>query len=55
VLRSDGQGWQKGKVRFSLEFIPDTEEGVEAKETKLLPPSEASPLDELRAELNLNK
>lgn len=43
VLRVGG-GWLKGRMRLSLEFIPDTEES----ENLVLP---QSPLDDLRAEL----
>jgi KGK domain len=25
LLKTDGHGWQKGRVRISLEFIPDEE------------------------------
>jgi hypothetical protein len=58
ILLRDGLGWQSGKVRFSLEFIPDLEEeevaedkeheSVKLGECKALP---ESPLDDLRAEL----
>lgn len=37
ILRPDARGWQKGKVRFSLEFCPD--------ESK-------SPLDDLRQQIS---
>ncbi|MHC5853861.1 KGK domain-containing protein [Nostoc sp.] len=58
VLLRDGLGWQSGRVKFSLEFIPDpqedevtedTEDGSEKlRELKALPESS---LDDLRAEL----
>lgn len=38
VLFPDGKGWKKGKVRLSLEFIPEEID---------------SPLDELREKLNI--
>ncbi|HEY9804791.1 MAG TPA: KGK domain-containing protein [Leptolyngbyaceae cyanobacterium] len=54
VLRSDGRGWQKGKVRFSLEFIPDPPETESEKAEEKLPATAVSPLDDLRTELNLS-
>lgn len=57
VLLRDGLGWQSGRVKFSLEFIPDPQEEVtqdtedeseKLGELKALP---ESPLDDLRAEL----
>ena len=54
VLQADRVGWQYGKVKISLEFIPDE---PEPQEVALLPSGEPakpeSPLDDLRAELNL--
>ncbi|MEH2307012.1 KGK domain-containing protein [Nostoc sp.] len=48
VLRLDGGGWQKGRLRFHLEFIPD-----EPIQSQLLIPSEPkSPLDDMRSQLN---
>ena len=38
VLQTDGKGWKKGKVRLSLEFVPDEID---------------SPLNELREKLNI--
>lgn len=48
VLRTNGTGWQSGKVRFRVEFIPD-----EPIQTQLLIPSQPeSPLDDLRSQLD---
>lgn len=57
VLRPGGVGgWLTGTVRVRLEFTPDEpEEEEEQQESVLLSPVEPeSPLDDLRAELNLN-
>jgi KGK domain len=32
VLKTTGGGWQKGKIRFRLEFIPDEPPQVERKD-----------------------
>ncbi|MBD2509480.1 hypothetical protein H6G91_19645 [Nostoc muscorum FACHB-395] len=55
VLLRDGLGWQSGRVKFSLEFIPDPQEDEVTEdrseklgEVKALPESS---LDDLRAEL----
>ncbi|MBD2666797.1 KGK domain-containing protein [Richelia sinica] len=58
VLRMDGTGWQSGRVRISLEFIPaDEEEDEEEMEAQLedvtSPQLPESPLDDLRSELNI--
>jgi hypothetical protein len=51
VLQVNGQ-WKEGRVRISLEFIPDEEEGEQ--EAELIEPEEGvslkqlSPLDEFR-------
>jgi hypothetical protein len=45
VLKSEGGGWQKGKIRFRLDFVPDA-----------LPassPNSNSPLDDLRSNLDV--
>jgi KGK domain len=50
-----GGDWQKGRVRISLEFVPDQPEELE--EAVLLSPAvsgEESPLDDLRAKLNVS-
>ncbi len=57
VLKMDGRSWQKGKVRISLEFIPD-EEDEEILETNLEEESIAnklpgSRLDDLRTQLKI--
>jgi len=52
ILRTKGGGWQKGKLRFRLEFIPDN---PDAFLDNLVPKAELSTLDALRAELNLDK
>jgi KGK domain len=59
VLRPGAGGWLSGTVRVRLEFIPDEpeEDEEEPQEAILLPPAPEipqSPLDDLRAELNLN-
>jgi hypothetical protein len=52
ILRVSGGGWQKGKLRFRLEFIPDNPAAFEKpKPTN----QESSPLDDLRIELDLDK
>jgi hypothetical protein len=52
VMRVDSLGWKRGRVKLSLEFIPDEPE----QETALLLPSQVeSPLDDLRAELFNNE
>jgi hypothetical protein len=52
ILRTKGGGWQKGKLRFRLEFIPDN---PDAFLDNPVPKAEPSTLDALRAELNLDK
>ncbi|MBD2693938.1 KGK domain-containing protein [Anabaena catenula] len=53
-------GWQKGKVRISLEFIPDEEEEEEEileanlEEESIPPKLPESPLDDLRTQLKLD-
>jgi hypothetical protein len=59
VLKMDGNGWKKGKVRISLEFIPDEEEEEEILEANLeeesIPPKlPESPLDDLRTQLKID-
>jgi KGK domain len=54
VLQVSGGGWRKGKVRISLEFIPESEERIQ-EATLLSPAKEKSPLDDLRAELLNNE
>lgn len=61
VLLRDGRGWQTGRVRFSLEFIPDAEDKEEEELILTATPIESvrqlapSPLDDLRAELLNNE
>lgn len=53
ILRTKGGGWQKGKLRFRLEFIPDNPEAfIEPAYSVEKPPS---PLEDLRSDLNINK
>ena len=53
VLFTDSDGWRKGKVRITLEFIPDKSDSEQSQTAQpLLPPYE-SPLDDLRKELDL--
>jgi hypothetical protein len=40
-ILSPGKNWRKGKIKVSLEFIPDESEGLES----------SSPLDEIRREM----
>jgi hypothetical protein len=42
VLRVSGGGWQKGRIRFRLEFVPDEP-----------PPQANSPLADLRSNLDI--
>ena len=51
VLKLDGKGWQKGKVRLALEFCPDEPEVEETPENKGIVEPE-SPLDDLRQMVN---
>lgn len=44
LLRVESGGWQKGRLRFKLEFIPDT--------TPTSQPDSNSPLDDLRSNLD---
>lgn len=50
ILQAKGGGWQKGRIRFRLEFIPDNPEAFIDKPTPEDKPN--SPLDDLRAKLN---
>lgn len=50
ILRTNGGGWQAGKLRFRLEFIPDNPEAFTNEPTVTHQPE--SPLDDLRAKLN---
>jgi hypothetical protein len=52
ILRVSGGGWQKGKLRFRLEFIPDDPAAFEQPKPVR---QESSPLDDLRSELDLGK
>lgn len=51
VLKPDNKGWQKGKVRLSLEFCPDEPEREETPTNNETPQPE-SPLDDLRQIIN---
>ncbi|MEH2400199.1 KGK domain-containing protein [Nostoc sp.] len=46
-----GGGWQKGRFRFRLEFIPDDPEAF-LKNSPVEPEKTQSPLDDLRSHLN---
>ncbi|MDJ0735243.1 MAG: KGK domain-containing protein [Nostocaceae cyanobacterium] len=50
ILRTDGKGWKKGKIRIkvTLEFSPDE---PEIEESPVINETE-SPLDELRRQIN---
>lgn len=57
-LPASGGGWRKGKIRLRVEFIPDEpdpEPEAEEQEVTIesMPVLPASPLDDLRAELNI--
>ncbi|MBD1939127.1 KGK domain-containing protein [Microcoleus sp. FACHB-68] len=43
-----GKNWQKGKVRITLEFCPETLEVEETPATEPAAGEESSPLDEIR-------
>jgi len=45
VLQVEGGGWQKGKIRFRMEFIPET--------APALPQDPNSPLADLRSNLDI--
>lgn len=47
VLRVQGGGWQSGKLRFRLEFVPDE------PEPSIKPVKPESLLDDLRSNLNI--
>ena len=51
VLTCDGNGWQTGKVRLTLEFIPDEPEVEEISASNQISLPE-SPLDDLRQRIN---
>lgn len=51
VLRTSGGGWQSGKFRFRLEFIPDNPEAF-LKNSLSEENKPESPLDDLRSQLN---
>ncbi len=48
ILKTNSQGWRKGKLRLKLEFCPDEPEQEAILESNLLGASESSPLDDLR-------
>lgn len=51
ILRTKGGGWQKGRLRFRLEFLPDNPEAfVDVTSTT---DKSLSPLDDLRSDLNI--
>lgn len=51
VLLAQGGGWQAGKVRFRIEFIPK-ESKVSEQKPSTVTVEPASPLDDLRSQLN---
>ncbi|MEH1981548.1 KGK domain-containing protein [Nostoc sp.] len=57
ILRTKGGGWQKGRFRFRLEFIPDNPEvfleDISSK-NGLISEKPPSPLADLRSELKLD-
>jgi len=50
-ILSPGKGWRRGKVRVTLEFLPDEPEVEETSASNTIPQSE-SPLDDLRQKMN---
>lgn len=52
VLRVYGDGWQKGKLKIYIEFIPDNPETFEQKTLGVVE-SPKSPLDDLRNDLKV--
>ncbi|MEH2154776.1 KGK domain-containing protein [Nostoc sp.] len=51
ILRTTGGGWQKGRFRIRLEFIPDNPEAF-LQESAQKEDKPESPLDDLRSQLN---
>ena len=52
-LPTSGGGWKKGKIRITLEFIPDKPINLEHQQvSQSFPPSE-SPLDDLREQFDI--
>lgn len=51
VLLAQGGGWQAGKIRFRLEFIPINPKVPEQNLSKAIS-QPASPLDDLRSQLD---
>lgn len=49
LLRTSGGGWQKGRLRFRLEFIPEDPESFFGT----TPEKPLSPLDDLRSDLDI--
>lgn len=52
-ILSPGKGWRKGKIRLTLEFLPDEPELEEIETNKEIPQPE-SPLDDIRRMINEN-
>ncbi|WP_414574112.1 KGK domain-containing protein [Nostoc sp. CCY 9925] len=52
VLREQGGGWQKGKIHFRLEFIPEKAK-VSEQEVPIVTSELVSPLDDLRSNLEV--
>lgn len=46
VLETEGGGWQKGRILFRVEFIPDNPPAIK-------PPDPNSPLADLRSNLDI--
>jgi hypothetical protein len=56
AMETTGGGWQKGKVRISLEFIPDDISENQSQKASLIPSLKRNPLlDGLQAELLNNE
>ncbi|MEH1933859.1 MAG: KGK domain-containing protein [Nostoc sp.] len=51
VLLVQGGGWQVGKIRFQMQFVPDKPE-VGGQESSTVASEPQSPLDDLRSQLN---
>ncbi|NET71667.1 MAG: hypothetical protein F6K62_12250 [Sphaerospermopsis sp. SIO1G2] len=53
VLRTDGGGWQKARLRFQIDFIPENPEVFRNDQAAESLPEVGSPLDDLRSDLNI--
>ncbi|MFN7716723.1 MAG: KGK domain-containing protein [Pseudanabaenaceae cyanobacterium] len=51
VMTSQHRGWQSGKARLTLEFIPDDQSKTKIKSLPPAAPEIPSPLDEIRKQV----